>query len=70
MEDFDNYISMKKSFVSNTNKLVVKHELSHNSAGLQIVDFICGSIFQHYERNNFEYFDIIKEKCIKGKVWP
>lgn len=44
----------------------VKLELksSHESKGLQAVDFISWAIFRKYEQNDFAYYDIIKNRII------
>lgn len=40
----------------------IKHVDSKHSKGLQLADLICGSVFQYFERNNPEYYNIIKNK--------
>lgn len=42
--------------------LTIKHMDSRQSKGLQLADLICGSLFQKFERDNNEYYDIIKER--------
>lgn len=70
VEDFDNYLDLKAFITDDRISLEVKHELSQNDLGLQATDFITGSIFQAYERENWKYYNIIKNRYLKGLVWP
>ena len=49
-------------------KIIIKVEPinSRLSEELQAVDLICGGIFQFLENNNSNYYNIIKDKIIKG----
>lgn len=41
---------------------------SHDEKGLQAVDFISWAIFRKYERGDFEFYEIIKEKIIDERL--
>lgn len=41
---------------------------SHDEKGLQAVDFISWAIFRKYERGDFEFYEIIKDKIIDEKL--
>lgn len=61
-DDFDEYIRFKlKNLDCN---IKIKHEDSKNNGGLQVLDFICGAIFNKYEFKNKEYYDIIKNLIV------
>lgn len=50
--------------------ITITHENSSNSYGLQIADFVAGAVFHKYERNNEEYYNLIKNKIrIGGTLW-
>jgi len=42
--------------------VTVEHASSQSYPGLQVADFIAGSIFNKYERKNNEYYKIIESK--------
>lgn len=69
-EDFDDYIKMKieERFFFRKPQVKISHYDSENDAGLQAVDFISWSIFRKYERDDTEYYDIIKSKIKWEKV--
>jgi len=35
---------------------------------LQAVDFVSWAIFRKYERNDYEYYDVIKDKIVEEKL--
>jgi len=35
----------------------IKHENSCETAGLQLVDFVSGAVYQYYEHNNSKYIE-------------
>ncbi len=41
---------------------------SHDEKGLQAVDFISWAIFRKYERGDFEYYELIKEKIVDERL--
>ncbi len=44
----------------------IEHQVSYNVAGLQVVDFIAGSVFQYLEREFPDYYQIIEKNVIYG----
>lgn len=60
-ENFVNYLtdSMKKR---RDGPFVVALHSSHENKSLQAVDFISWAIFRKYERGDFEFYEIIKDK--------
>lgn len=50
--------------------LMLSHFDSCNNAGLRVHDFVVGSIFQHLERNDDQYYQKLKRKIIWEKeIW-
>ena len=41
---------------------------SYNEKGLQAVDFISWAIFRKYERGDFEFYEIIKDKIVDERL--
>lgn len=41
---------------------------SHEEKALQAVDFISWAVFRKYERNDYEYYEIIKDKIIEENL--
>lgn len=46
----------------------VSHVDSFSSAGLQLVDHIAGAVFQHLERGNSSYLEIVKDRVVHGEL--
>ena len=65
--DFDNYIRNKLVERNHLNKLVIRHESSHNEACLQVLDFVSWAIFRSYEHKDSRFFDVIKNKIVIKK---
>ena len=69
-EEFNKYVNNKASWIwhnelENSEKLkpvICNHEDSQKEPLLQLADFICGAVFQKYERNNTMFYNIIKSK--------
>ena len=64
MEEFNNLF---KNNLNNLNNypVVIKHADSKKIKGIQIADIISWSAFQYIEKNNAEYYNLIKNKVIK-----
>jgi hypothetical protein len=45
--------------------LDIKHEMSNNNAGLQVVDLFCWGIFRKYTSNNCDWYNLFKSQIIK-----
>lgn len=41
---------------------------SHDEKGLQAVDFISWAIFRKYEKGDFEFYELIKDKIINESL--
>ena len=44
----------------------IEHQVPYDVPGLQVQDFVAGSVFQHLERENSAYCQIIENKVISG----
>ena len=63
--EFNSYIRRQlEGRLSPSTPLDIYHWLSHENYGLQAVDLFCWGIFQKYERQNKEWFNIFSEKVI------
>jgi len=65
-ENFENYLTnnLKKQF----DNFEVRIKPSHTEKCLQAVDFISWAIFRKYEQNDYEYYEIIKNKIIEENL--
>lgn len=62
-ENFENYLSHELKSRRNGNfEIVLKG--SHEEKSLQAVDFISWAIFRKYERGDYDYYEIIKNKIV------
>ncbi|MDP2683746.1 MAG: DUF3800 domain-containing protein [bacterium] len=68
---------LKKNFVDyltknlakwNNSGFNIKIKPSHTEKCLQAVDFISWAIFRKYERNDYEYYELIKDKVIEENL--
>ena len=41
---------------------------SHENKSLQAVDFISWAMFRKYEKSDYEYYEIIKNKIVEEKL--
>ena len=46
-------------------EITVRHSTGQEEPCLQAVDFVCGAVFNKYERGNSSYYGIIERKIIK-----
>lgn len=66
IEEFNSYIRRQlEGRLSPDIPIDIYHWLSHETQGLQVVDMFCWGIFQKYERNDTNWFDIYREEKIK-----
>jgi len=49
-----------------SSNIEIEHQVSYNVPGLQVVDFIAGSVFQYLERGFPDYYRIIEKNVING----
>lgn len=66
-ENFISYITsaMKERRKGNFRMSLAR---SHDEKGLQAVDFISWAIFRKYERGDFDYYEIIKDKIVDERL--
>lgn len=66
-ENFINYLtdSMKKR---REGSFKIELHSSHENKSLQAVDFISWAIFRKYERNDYEFYEIIKDKITDERL--
>ncbi|MBU4332240.1 DUF3800 domain-containing protein [Patescibacteria group bacterium] len=62
-KNFENYLRNNLEKRSNSG-VKIKIKPSHTEKCLQAVDFISWAIFRKYELNDYEYYEIIKDKII------
>lgn len=66
-DNFEKYL--KDNFVKkSSNKVLIKIKPSHTERCLQAVDFVSWAIFRKYEKNDYEYYEIIKNKIIEENI--
>lgn len=66
----DNFINYLTQSMTNRTKApfsIVLHT-SHENKSLQAVDFISWAIFRKYERNDYEFYEVIKDKIIDERL--
>lgn len=62
-ENFINYLSSSMSKRRAENFTVTLHA-SHENKSLQAVDFVSWAIFRKYEKGDFEFYELIKNKIV------
>lgn len=68
-EDFKSYILLQlSSELKKIPHITINHTDSVCDKNLQVVDFVCGSLRQAYEKQNLEYHDIIKNRIEQCKL--
>ena len=68
-KDFDEYIARKLEIINNKRNIKIFHKESQTCKGLQVVDFVAWAIFRKYEKDDEEYFEIIKNKTSVKYLW-
>ena len=66
-KNFENYLKgnlLKKG----NNHFEIKIKPSQTEKCLQAVDFISWAIFRKYEKNDYEYYELIKNKVIEENL--
>lgn len=66
-ENFVNYLesSMVKR---NGKRMKVALHASYENRSIQAVDFVSWAIFRKYEQNDYEYYDLIKDKIVDERL--
>ena len=63
IEEFNSYIrNQLEGKLDSKTPLDIYHRRSHETSGLQAVDMFCWGIFEKYERNRIEWFEIFEDK--------
>ena len=62
-KNFEDYLKSNLKKWDN-GKIAIKIKPSHTEKCLQAVDFISWAIFRKYERGDYEYYEVIKNKII------
>lgn len=65
-ENFTNYL--ESSMTKRGQKMQVTLHASHENRSLQAVDFISWAVFRKYERGDFEYYELIKDKIVDERL--
>lgn len=66
-DNFEKYL--KDNLIKRTSsKIKIKICPSHTEKCLQAVDFISWAIFRKYEKNDYEYYEIIKDRIIEENL--
>jgi hypothetical protein len=66
-ENFIEYLRTSLS-TKRTDYFTIILRASHEEKSLQAVDFISWAIFRKYERNDYEYYEIIKDKILEENI--
>ena len=66
----DNFISYITKAMNNRREGAFNMSLaaSHDEKGLQAVDFISWSIFRKYEKGDYQFYEIIKDKIVDERL--
>jgi len=62
--NFKNYIANQLQKNHNP-KIVIEIKPPHEEKGLQVVDFVCWSIFRKHEHGDESYYNLIKQKIVE-----
>jgi len=65
--NFENYLT-KNLVKRGNNNFKIKIKPSHAEKCLQAVDFVSWAIFRKYEKNDYEYYLILKDKIIEENM--
>ena len=65
-EEFNKYIA---GYRVRELEVDIEHKESYSAYCLQAVDFVAGALFQKYERDDSQYYDIIKDKFITPEIF-
>jgi len=66
-ENFEKYLKDNLTKRSSS-KIKIKICPSHSEKCLQAVDFLSWAIFRKYEKNDYEYYEIIKDRIIEENL--
>ncbi len=66
--NFQKYLEDNLLKRGNSGKIEIKIKASHTEKCLQAVDFVSWAIFRKYEKNDYEYYNDIKDKIIEENL--
>jgi len=72
LEDINAYVARKIHEINCKINVVISHELSHESAPLQVADFACWAVHRKYEAGDNSYYSIIAPLIVNAdreKMW-
>ncbi len=67
-ENFEKYLKDNLKKRGNNGKIEIRIKPSHTEKCLQAVDFVSWAIFRKYEKNDYEYYEDIKDKIIEENI--
>jgi hypothetical protein len=67
LQNFENYLQEKIKALNKKILLTITHTESYSSPGIQAVDFVAWAILRKYQWQDFEFYNIIKEKIVTEK---
>ncbi len=67
-ENFEKYLKNNLIKRGNNGRIEIKIKPSHTERCLQAVDFVSWAIFRKYERNDYEYYELVKNKIIEENI--
>jgi hypothetical protein len=74
-DGFDSYLGRKISYLlfeTNADRNVTTktfHDFSHQEPCIQLADYVSGSLYQLYEREDSRYYEMIKDKILYTNIW-
>ncbi len=63
-------LALLQERLSSKMPIYISHLESHESKELQAVDMFCWGIFQKYERNESQWYELFQEKIVVESVYP
>ncbi|MEK6968285.1 MAG: DUF3800 domain-containing protein [Nanoarchaeota archaeon] len=70
LNEFSEYIKRHmKARIDPRIPLEIHHRMSHKEAGLQAVDSFAWGIFRKNEQNDYEWFNVFKEKVVYDEIY-
>ncbi len=67
LQNFEGYLQDKIKALNKNISLTITHAESHSFPGIQAVDFMAWAILRKYEREDFEFYNLLKEKIVTEK---
>ena len=67
-KNFEDYLMSSLAKRKSGNEFEIRIKPSHTEKCLQAVDFVSWAIFRKYEKSDYEYYEIIKDKIIEERL--